>query len=137
MIGMVEALQEEVAPLGIRTLLIEPGMFRTNLLSPGNVLGNVSQIDDYKKGSEAILGTFANADLKQRGDPVEGVRIILDVVRNEGVASAEQQAERNGPLKLRLPLGPDAYETLKKKCDETLELLSGWESVVKSTDVRE
>lgn len=111
-------------------------MFRTNLLTPGNVLGNVSQIDDYKKGSEAILGAFAKADMKQRGDPVEGVKITLDVVRNEGVAD-QKQVERNGPLKLRLPLGPDAYDTLKTKSEETLKLLNGWGSVIKSTDVRE
>lgn len=132
--GIVEALQDEVAPLGIRTLLVEPGMYRTNVLSPGNMLGSVSQIDDYRKRSETFLGALAGADLKQRGDPVKAVKIILDVVRNEGVAAPGQQ---KADIKLRLPLGPDAYATVKNKCDETLKLLGEWEDVIKSTDVDE
>ncbi|KAJ4386952.1 hypothetical protein N0V85_007884 [Neurospora sp. IMI 360204] len=132
--GMVEALQKEVEPFGIRTLLIEPGMFRTNLLSPGNVLGNVSQIDDYKEGSERILRAFANADLKQRGDPAKAVEIIMDVVHNETFSPL---IEEHGPVKLRLPLGWDAFMTLKIKCDDTLRLLSEWERVITSTDVSE
>ncbi|KAJ4411001.1 hypothetical protein N0V85_003874 [Neurospora sp. IMI 360204] len=141
--GMVEALHEEVKPLGIRTLLFEPGTFRTKLLSPDNVLGNVSQIDDYKEESVRVLRAFANVDSKQRGDPAKAVKIIMDVVRNEtfdplikdeGPVTFSGVNEEHGTVKFRLPLGEDAYWTMKIKCEETLQMLSAWERVITSTD---
>ncbi|KAK3345686.1 hypothetical protein B0H65DRAFT_494879 [Neurospora tetraspora] len=145
--GMVEALHEEVKPLGIRTLLFEPGKLRTKLLSPGNVLGNVSQIDDYKEESARVLRAFANVDSKQRGDPAKAVRIIMDVVRNQTIHPLTEEEypvtfspwgsecdEGDGRVKFRLPLGEDAYWTMKIKCEETLQMLSAWERVIASTD---
>ena len=134
---MVESLQEEVEPLGIRTLLIEPGMFRTSLLSPGNLHTNQSQIDDYKEVFNGLQKVWVQFNNNQRGDTTKAVAIIMDVVRNEGVFAADQVERNGGPVKLRLPLGPDAYEAMKKKCEDTLQLLSRWESVIKSTDIVE
>ena len=113
--------------MGIKTLLIEPGRFRTNLLTPGNVQISQSKIPEYLEGSKAIIDHFAEQDMAQPGDVRKGVDIILDLVRGEGVAAGKD-------VPLRLPIGTDCYHGIKKKCEETLDLLSSWSDVITSTD---
>ncbi|ORX95868.1 hypothetical protein BCR34DRAFT_498167 [Clohesyomyces aquaticus] len=125
--GIVEALHLETEPLGIRTLLIEPGRFRTKLLSTGNMVPRYSKIPDYEQASKDFFAGLAQEDMNQPGDTSKGVGIIVDLVRKEGVAQG-----RTVPW--RLPLGTDCYETIKGKCEETLEVLAEWEKVITSTD---
>lgn len=126
-IGIVEGLWRETAPLGIKTLLFEPGRFRTKLLSSDNMKATTSTIAEYAEFSESLLGQLAKEDRRQPGDPVKLVEIILDIVRQEGIAKG-----RNIPF--RLPLGTDCYTDIKSKCEETLKLLKEWEYTIKSTD---
>ncbi|KAK3396811.1 hypothetical protein B0T20DRAFT_356544 [Sordaria brevicollis] len=127
--GMVECLAQEVAPLDIRTLIVEPGEFRTPVLSEGKMLGKVSGIEDYKEASDDMKRYAGSHDSQQRGDPVKAVKITLDVVRKSLVADADWEKV------LRLPLGPDCYEMIKQKCEDTLKMLGEWEGVTKSTDL--
>ncbi|KAL2072433.1 hypothetical protein VTL71DRAFT_11776 [Oculimacula yallundae] len=122
--GMVEGLWRETQHLGIKTLLFEPGRFRTKLLSSGNIKVAASSIPEYVDFSKSLLGGLAQEDQSQPGDPVKLVEIIVDVVREEGVAKGRE-------IPFRLPLGTDCYEDIKKKCEETLELLEAWESCVR------
>lgn len=89
-----------------------------------------SNISDYADFSKALLGGLANEDQRQPGDPRKLVKIILDVVRQEGVASGI-----NVPF--RLPLGNDVYADMESKCEETLKLLRDWATVIQSTDYSE
>ncbi len=66
-------------------------------------------------------------DQKQPGDAEKGVRVIIDLVRQEGCAEG-----RDVPF--RLPLGNDCYESVKEKCEETLALLESWKTVIQGTD---
>lgn len=125
--GLVESLSRETAHLGLKTLLIEPGRFRTKLLSSGNIKSVASSIPDYQEFSETLLSGLGNEDQNQPGDPVKLVEIILDLVRQEGAA-----ANRDVPL--RLPLGVDCFDEMKAKCEETLQLLENWENVIRSTN---
>ena len=126
-IGLVECLSRETKHLGIKTLLIEPGRFRTKLLSPGNLKTIESKISDYVEPSRAFNAGLSQEDRTQPGNPDRAVEIIVDLVRKEGCA-----ADRDIPL--RLPLGTDCYDTIKEKCYETLNILEDWESVITSTD---
>src|SRR4029078_10172981 len=45
--GFMEGLAPEVAPFGIRTMLVEPGFFRTELLSPQSTQFADTSIEDY------------------------------------------------------------------------------------------
>ena len=45
--GWIESLTPEVAPFGIRTMLVEPGFFRTELLTPDSTSYAQPTIDDY------------------------------------------------------------------------------------------
>jgi len=107
--------------------LIEPGRFRTKLLSAGNLKVAPSDIPDYKHSSTAFLQGLAKEDQAQPGDPLKAVEIILDLVRKEGCAT-----DRDIPF--RLPLGTDCFDAIKEKCEETLKLLEDWSSIIRSTN---
>ncbi|KAL4923123.1 uncharacterized protein BDV17DRAFT_277974, partial [Aspergillus undulatus] len=123
-----EALNQEVVPLGIKTLLVEPGQFRTGLLSPQNSNYAERGIPEYAGIAESSFEAFRNAHSKQRGDPAKGVGRIIDVVRGENGA-----AGRDWPGELAL--GPDAVAALRRKCEEMLKKLATWEELSCSTDV--
>ena len=125
--GLVEGLRWETQHLGIKTLLIEPGRFRTKLLSAGNLNAVQSKIEDYAEASTALIGGLAVEDQAQPGDTQKAVEVIVDLIRKEGCAT-----EKDVPF--RFPLGTDCYDTIKEKCTETLKLLEDWEFVIKSTD---
>ncbi|KAI1501356.1 hypothetical protein F5X99DRAFT_428479 [Biscogniauxia marginata] len=125
--GFVESLCRETEQFGIKTLLVEPGGFRTKLLTAGNARITPSRIPDYSASSKRFVHRMATQDQAQPGDPEKGVRIIVDLVRREGCAA-------NREVPFRFPLGIDCYDTIKEKCEETLALLKDWESVMRSTD---
>ncbi|KAI1380531.1 NAD(P)-binding protein [Hypoxylon crocopeplum] len=125
--GLVESLARETESFGIKTLLIEPGRFRTMLLSPGNLHGVSSNIPDYVEASKAHIDGLAKEDRTQPGDTQKAVKIIVDLVRREGCAAGKE-------VPFRFPLGADCYNVIKEKCEETLRLLHDWDSVINSTD---
>lgn len=123
----MEGLGQETAPFGIKTLLIEPGRFRTKLLSSGNMKSVQSAIADYKDSSREKFEALAKEDQAQPGDPKMLAKITLDLVRGEGVAQGKE-------VPFRLPLGTDCYDDVKQKCQETLKLLEEWGPIIKSTE---
>jgi len=70
-------------PLGIQTLLIEPGRFRTKLLSSGNLKVVPSEIPDYAETSRAFIKQLVEEDQNQPGNAEKGVRVIVDLVRKK------------------------------------------------------
>lgn len=125
--GLAESFHAETELLGIRSLLIEPGRFRTNFLSPSNLQATAPIIADYKSLSTALASSLANEDRKQPGDPQKLVRIVLDLIHREGIAADVQ-------VPFRLPLGSDCYDEIKAKCEQTLATLENWQHVIRSTD---
>ena len=69
--GWMESLAPEVAPFGIRTMLVEPGFFRTDLLSQESTTYAVSSIDDYAKRTKETVAAWSGMDGKQGGDPAK------------------------------------------------------------------
>jgi NAD(P)-dependent dehydrogenase (short-subunit alcohol dehydrogenase family) len=126
--GVVESLRCETERFGIKTLLIEPGRFRTDFLSlTGNLTRAKANISDYGQAYQSFLDVIAHEDQKQPGDVRKGVSVVVDLVRKEGLAK-----DREVPF--RMPLGTDCYETIKEECEETLRMLHQWEVVIKATD---
>ncbi|KAH9218703.1 oxidoreductase,short chain dehydrogenase-like protein [Leptodontidium sp. 2 PMI_412] len=125
--GAVETLNLEVKPLGIRTLLVEPGFFRTDLLNADNTVYINSKIDDYKPVTEQLFGTFKGYNKLQPGDPAKGVQRIIDTVKGENDAVGKE-------FPISLALGTDAVEHIRKNCQETLKLLDEWEKVSSDTN---
>jgi NADP-dependent 3-hydroxy acid dehydrogenase YdfG len=96
-----ESLHHELAPLGIRTILIEPGAFQTDFLGH-NYTAHDAHKDDYRETVGKLLEFFNDFDGKQDGDPLKAVRAMIEV------------AERDDPP-MRLLLGEDAWNSANSK----------------------
>ena len=118
--GLSEAMAKELAPLGVKVLIVEPGPFRTDwagrsLKTPKNA------IDAYadtavarRKATQAYSGT-------QAGDPVRGVRAIIETVEAE-----------HPPL--RLVLGSVAQDVIAARTEGFLAELRAGKDVALSCD---
>src|SRR5258705_9949163 len=69
--GWMESLTSEIAPFGIRTMLVEPGFFRTELLTRGSTTYAETCIDDYAERSRETVAAWSGMDGKQSGDPAK------------------------------------------------------------------
>ena len=75
--GFMEALTPEVAPFGIRTMLVVPGFFRTELLTPESTNFAAPSIQDYADRSQATIDSWRSMDGKQGGDPAKLARALV------------------------------------------------------------
>ncbi|RDW88418.1 hypothetical protein BP6252_00450 [Coleophoma cylindrospora] len=122
----VESFQAETGSFGVKSLIVEPGMFRTALLSTDNIKTVDSKFEEYKPVANAVIGGAKGYSGQQQGDPHKAVELIIDVVKKEGKA-----AGKGFPAKL--PLGADAVAQMRKKCTDVLKLLDDWEEISSST----
>jgi NAD(P)-dependent dehydrogenase (short-subunit alcohol dehydrogenase family) len=100
--GWAESLAPEVAPFGIRSMIVEPGFFRTELLTPESTSYADSTIDDYAERTEQTVKTWKSMDGQQWGDPVKLADALI------------QLAELNEPP-LRFAAGADAVDTFEAR----------------------
>jgi NAD(P)-dependent dehydrogenase (short-subunit alcohol dehydrogenase family) len=114
-----EALAKEVAPLGIKVVIIEPGPFRTDFA--GRSLVVAPAIPDYAATAGAMRRYFEQANGRQAGDPVKAARAMLELVNME-----------NPPL--RLAMGNRAVDLIRNKLESQLAELAQHESWARSLD---
>ena len=101
--GLSEALKGEVKPFGIEVHCIEPGYFATFLLSASNLALNKSaSIKDYESLNKMFEEAFQATSGNQHGDPVKGVRRMIESVTHTGYAEGKE-------VPTRVVLGKDAY----------------------------
>jgi NAD(P)-dependent dehydrogenase (short-subunit alcohol dehydrogenase family) len=105
--GWIESLTPEVAPFGIRTMLVEPGFFRTELLSPQSTKYAQSSIDDYAERTAQTVAAWNSMHGQQGGDPVK-------------LADALVQLASQDEPPLRFVAGADAVEAVEKKANDLL-----------------
>jgi len=67
--GWMESLAPEIAPFGIRTMLVEPGFFRTELLTEQSTKYPEASIDDYAENTRATIDAWRSMNGLQGGDP--------------------------------------------------------------------
>lgn len=77
--GWMESITPEVAPFGIRTMLVEPGFFRTELLSAGSTIYAPSSIPDYAKRTRETVAAWSSMDGRQGGDPAKLASAIVQL----------------------------------------------------------
>jgi NAD(P)-dependent dehydrogenase (short-subunit alcohol dehydrogenase family) len=102
--GWAESLAPEVAPFGIRSMIVEPGFFRTELLTPESTSYADSTIEDYAERTEQTVKTWKSMDGQQWGDPVKLADALI------------QLAELNEPP-LRFAAGADAVDTFEARAN--------------------
>ncbi|TFK72652.1 NAD(P)-binding protein [Pluteus cervinus] len=125
--GISLCLHAEIAPLGLRSICIEFGYFRTAFLAPGHRGVAPQHMEDYREMAEKHEAFLQDADGKQLGDPVKGVKAILDVVRGEVVAKGHQFPEV-------LALGSDSFSGTMEEAETSQKRLNEWKEVSYSTD---
>jgi NAD(P)-dependent dehydrogenase (short-subunit alcohol dehydrogenase family) len=67
--GWMESLTPEIAPFGIQTMLVEPGFFRTELLTVDSTTFAKLSIDDYAERTRETVAAWNGMNGKQGGDP--------------------------------------------------------------------
>ncbi|MFG2488686.1 SDR family oxidoreductase [Streptomyces virginiae] len=106
--GWMESLRYDVEPYNIRTTVVEPGFFRTELLVDGSTIWPEPTIDDYADRTTATIRAWKSMNGRQGGDPAKLARALLTI------------AEQKQPP-LRFVAGADAIEGVKAKAQELLE----------------
>lgn len=81
--GFMEALASEVAPFGVRTMLVEPGFFRTELLTPESTKFAKPSIEDYAERTKATVQAWQGMNGRQGGDPAKLARALVRLVAME------------------------------------------------------
>ncbi len=78
--GWMSALDQEVAPFGIRTTIVNPGWFRTGLASPESLIWPALTVDDYTQRSAEQRAWWTAQDGQQPGDPDKLAAALLTIV---------------------------------------------------------
>jgi len=105
--GWMESLSPEVAPFGIRTMLVEPGFFRTELLTNDSTTYAKPSIDGYAEKTKEIVLAWKSMDGKQGGDPAKLARALVKLAALEEPPS-------------RFAAGGDAVQTFEAKAHALL-----------------
>ncbi|SDJ82945.1 NADP-dependent 3-hydroxy acid dehydrogenase YdfG [Nonomuraea maritima] len=114
-----EALSSELAPLGVRVLLVEPGMFRTKIT---NNMVLAPENPAYEASSGGLRQMVAEIAGKEPGDPAKGAAAVLKVLDAD-----------NPPL--RIVLGGDAVDALRAHHEALLADMVTWEPLSRSTAI--
>jgi NAD(P)-dependent dehydrogenase (short-subunit alcohol dehydrogenase family) len=121
--GLSEALSKEVAPLGIRVLVVEPGPFRTDWAGR-SLQKSARHIPEYAETAGAFRERIVGRNGMQAGDPVRAGEAIIQALVSD-----------NPPL--HLVLGLIALETARTKLEKMRGELDSWEEVSLSADYPE
>ena len=100
--GWMEGLAGEVEPYGIRTMIVEPGFFRTELLQPESTTFAELSIDDYAERTAETIPAWQAMNGQQPGDPAKLARALVEL------------ADSDEPP-LRWVAGEDAVEGVEQK----------------------
>lgn len=119
--GVSEALQAELAPLGIHVTIVEPGSFRTDFLTGTSKRRPEVDIPDYADTVGRLQTAIDASDGRQPGDPAKAAAAVRRLV-----AGTERP--------LRLQLGSDCVQLVEGKIAAVADELARWRELAHSTD---
>jgi len=100
--GWMESLQAEIAPFGIATTIVNPGFFRTELLTEQSTNFAEPSIGDYDERRTKQLEFWKAQNGQQAGDPAKLARALVTIANQE-------------PPPRRFIAGADAIATAEQK----------------------
>jgi NAD(P)-dependent dehydrogenase (short-subunit alcohol dehydrogenase family) len=121
--GFTETLRDEVAGFGIRTLIVEPGAFRTGLFRPGAAYESAA-MPEYAETVGPTRAYVRDGHGAQPGDPAKAARAILTAL------DADEPP-------LRLVLGADAIGNIERRLGAVGEELESWRSLGEATAIED
>jgi NAD(P)-dependent dehydrogenase (short-subunit alcohol dehydrogenase family) len=119
--GLTETLRDEVAGFAIRTLIVEPGAFRTGLFRPGAAYESEA-MPEYADTVGPTRAYVRGNDGVQPGDPAKAAQAILTAL------DADEPP-------LRLVLGADAIGNIERHLEGLSNELTAWRAVGEATAV--
>jgi NAD(P)-dependent dehydrogenase (short-subunit alcohol dehydrogenase family) len=105
--GWMESLRPEVAPFGIHTTLVNPGYFRTELLTPQSTTYAETAIDDYAERRAVLIAAWTAQNGQQSGDPAKLAQALVTIANEE-------------PPRRRFIAGADSIASTEQKVTELL-----------------
>jgi NAD(P)-dependent dehydrogenase (short-subunit alcohol dehydrogenase family) len=78
--GWMESLQTEVAPFGIETMIVNPGFFRTELLTDQSTQYAPPSVSDYDQRRAQTIASWKSANGQQSGDPAKLAQALIILV---------------------------------------------------------
>lgn len=118
--GLSESLSKELAPLGIKVLIVAPSGFRTDWAGRSAKNSKI-EIEDYTTTAGANKTTIRGYSGNQPGDPVKAAKAIVEAVNSS-----------TPPL--RLLLGAGALKGARNKLTELQRDFDAWESTTLGAD---
>ena len=122
-------MQQELAIIssGVRSIIFEPGYFKTQIFSPKNLIHEADLLPEYSAFNAMSRQYEAGLYGNEPGDPAKAVERMIDVVKGENFAAGKS-------LPPRMPLGTDGLKVIRDKCQASLQICDEWEELIVSTD---
>lgn len=117
--GFSEALAQEIAPLGIKLTIVEPGPFRTKFANT-SLMEAKNIISDYNNTAGSFRNKLKSVDGKQEGDPEKAAQAIFNLVDSKS-------------NRLRLPLGKIALATIGMKLESVQSDLEAGKEIAENS----
>jgi len=120
----MESLRFEIEPFGIQTTIVEPGFFRTQLLTSESTTYADLSIDDYAERTAQTRPAWEAMSGKQTNDPAKLAKALVTVIDQE-----------QPPV--RWVAGADAVATVEQKANELLAQVDAYRDLSSSLAVDE
>jgi NAD(P)-dependent dehydrogenase (short-subunit alcohol dehydrogenase family) len=115
--GWMQSLQAEVEPFGINTITVNPGFFRTELLTEDSTDFAEQTIEDYNERRAKQMESWKGYNGQQSGDPAKLAQALINI-------SSEERPPR------RFIAGADAVETAEKVAATLQQQTEAYRSVL-------
>jgi NAD(P)-dependent dehydrogenase (short-subunit alcohol dehydrogenase family) len=119
--GWMESLHAEIAPFGISTTIVNPGFFRTELLTEQSTNYAEASIEDYDERTGPLLEYWKSQNGKQSGDPAKLAQALLTIASQE-------------PPPRRFIAGADAIATTEQKIADLRAQIEAYRDLSTSLD---
>ncbi|KAI9037123.1 SDR family oxidoreductase [Aspergillus affinis] len=125
--GAVECLAKELAWLapGIKPLLLEPGIFSTEVMK--NINHVPYRVDFWRPLNDACRARGQGNYKNEPGNAADLISKVIQIAKGTGIAEGRE-------IPLRIPFGSDSLGFLRQKIQQLTQIADDWEEVARSTD---